>query len=254
MYDIYKITNNINGKIYIGCTTKGIEYRLNGHRSSYRHKHSFLYEDMRKFGFENFSISVLEHGDDDSIRYEREKYYIEKLNAMNPDVGYNMTIGGTGTIGYKFTEEDKKKISLAGMGRKPTERMIERIRYLHLGKKLSEETKKKISESRVGKYTGEDNPFYGKHHTEETKQKAVKTKKELGILSPVRGINLKTNDVVEFESLADASRFVLTYHKGKLSTIASHIGNSIKGRYGSKSAYGYKWSYIEKLNDYPEME
>ena len=254
MYDIYKITNNINGKIYIGCTTKGIEYRFKGHRSAYRRKHSLLYEAMREFGFENFSISVLEHGEDDSIRYEREKYYIDKLNTMNPDIGYNMTIGGTGTIGYEFTEEDKKKVSLAGMRRKPTKKMIERMRNLHLGKKLSEETKKKISESRIGKYTGEDNPFYGRHHTEETKRKAVEAKKKLGLLAPVRGINLKTGEIVEFESLSDASRFVNSYYNGKLTTIASHIGNSIKGRYGSKSAYGYKWSYINKLNDYPEME
>lgn len=254
MYDIYKIVNNINGKIYIGCTTVGIRHRFSGHKSSYKTKHSLLYEDMLKYGFENFSIFSIEHGDDDSIRYEREKYYIKKLDTMNPDIGYNMTIGGTGTIGYKFTEEDKKKISQAGMGRKPTDDMIERIRRANLGKKLSNETKRKLSESRMGRFTGKDNPFYGKHHTDETKQKILKSKKASGLLVPMRGVNLQTGEVVEFESLADASRFVLTYHDGKFSTIASHIGNSIRGRYGSKSAYGYTWSYIEKSNDYPERE
>lgn len=254
MYNIYKITNTVNGLIYIGCTTKDIDTRMKGHKSRYRNRDTELYKAMRKYGFDKFTIEVIESGSDDSIRYSREKYFIDKLNAMNPSIGYNMTIGGLGTVGYTFTDEAKKKISLAGIGRKPTDKMINNIKNLNKGKHLSEEVKSKISKSRLGKYTGEDNPFYGRHHSEESIAKAVETKKNLGILRPVMGVNLKTKEIVTFDSLAEAVRFVSKYSKGKIKTLSSHIANSIMGRCGCKSAYGYKWSYIETSNDYPDRE
>jgi len=106
----------------------------------------------------------------------------------------------------------------------------------------------------MGKYTGEDNPFFGRHHTEETKNKVYQTKKERGVLKPVIGTKLGTDETIEFESLRKAARYISTIRGGKDTTLASHIGNSIAGRYQSKSAYGYKWIYKEMLNDYPDKE
>lgn len=254
MYNIYKIINDANSLIYIGCTTKSIEKRFREHLTASDVKSNDFYRAIRDIGKEHFHVELIEHGEDDDIRYERERYFISKYNSNDERYGYNRTIGGLGTIGYEFTDEARRKISLGNMGRKPTQKMLDRISKLNKGKHLSKECRDKISKSRLGKYTGKDNPFFGKHHTDETKKKILKSKKELGLLRAVIGTNTSDGSVVEFDSLADAARFVIDIRGGKLSTVISHIGNSIVGRYKSKSAYGYKWAYKEKSNDYPDRE
>jgi len=88
----------------------------------------------------------------------------------------------TMNIGRKHTAKAKEKIRLANIGRKHTESTKEKIRMGNIGKIISEEhkdklrtprsdeTKDRISRSRIGKYGGEKNSFYGKKHTDETKQ------------------------------------------------------------------------------------
>ena len=73
-------------------------------------------------------------------------------------------------------------------------------------------------------------------------------------MKPVIGINVLTNEKLYFDSLADATRFVLTFREGKYTTVISHIRNNIVGNYSSKSAYGFKWNYAERSNDYPDGE
>ena len=68
------------------------------------------------------------------------------------------------------------------------------------------------------------------------------------------GTNLKTNEEVRFDTLTEAGRYIMNIRGSKLSTLISHIGNSIVGRGLSKSAYGYKWVYKETSNDYPDKE
>ena len=254
MYSIYKITNKCNNMIYIGCTTKTIEKRFNGHKNAYKTKSNALYLAMREFGIENFCIELIETDMNDAIRYEREKYYIKKFDSMNASIGYNRTIGGTGTIGYVFTEADKKKISEAGIGKVLSKEHKLKISKIWKGKHLPKEVRNKISNARIGKYTGKENPFFGKHHSKEDNDKAVATKKERRLLRPVKGIIIKTGEEITFDSLSDASRYIQNIRGGVLSTLISHIGNSIVGRYSSKSAYGVIWTYIETSNDYPDKE
>ena len=253
MFNIYKITNDVNNLVYVGCTTKTIEERLKAHFVP-RYRQDDFHRAIKKIGKEHFTIELLEHGEEDSIRYEREKYYIALYKSNDPLFGYNRTIGGTGTIGYIFTDEDKKKVSLAGIGRERSLKTRKLISKGNKGKRLTKECKDKISKARMGKYTGEDNPFFGRHHTEETKNKVYQTKKERGVLKPVIGTKLGTDETIEFESLRKAARYISTIRGGKDTTLASHIGNSIAGRYQSKSAYGYKWIYKETSNDYPDEE
>ena len=94
---IYKITNSINGKIYIGKTSSSIEERWKEHkRDSIKEneKHRPLYRAMNKYGVENFSIEELEKCDTDKIACEREKYWIEYYGSFKN--GYNATKGGDG--------------------------------------------------------------------------------------------------------------------------------------------------------------
>ena len=86
---IYKITNNVNGKFYIGKTVKSAEERFKKHSHNHKKQNTHLYKSMRKHGVENFSIEVVEEVKQNIN--ERECYWIEKLNPH-----YNMTSGGDG--------------------------------------------------------------------------------------------------------------------------------------------------------------
>ena len=91
---IYQITNDVNGKIYIGKTEFSIEKRFKEHcRDAFREKNEKrpLYAAMRKYGIEHFHIQLLE---ETSIPEEREVYWIEQKRAFKE--GYNATLGGDG--------------------------------------------------------------------------------------------------------------------------------------------------------------
>lgn len=92
---IYKITNNINQKVYIGKTERDIKTRWEEHCSDARHLSDIsnrpLYLAMRKYGIDAFNIEQIEETD---FPEEREKYWIEYYDSFNN--GYNATIGGDG--------------------------------------------------------------------------------------------------------------------------------------------------------------
>lgn len=91
---IYKITNLINGKLYIG-QTKNIKNRWHEHclESASNRKNQILYNAMRKYGINNFKIEIIEGPVKDYN--EREKYWISYYNTyLDRTKGYNMTPGG----------------------------------------------------------------------------------------------------------------------------------------------------------------
>ena len=93
---VYKISNNINNKVYIGITTHSLEYRWSRHLTEGRNKNNtkHLYRAMRKYGLDNFSIEQIDSTDDFEELGKLERYYIKKYNSQNPDKGYNLTAGG----------------------------------------------------------------------------------------------------------------------------------------------------------------
>lgn len=134
---IYKITNNINNKVYIGQTIKKIEIRWEEHKrnSIYRNngnekfKRSKLYSSMNKYGLENFSIEIIEHVKEKIKMDEREIFWIKFYDSFNN--GLNLTLGGeSGCLGYKHTKEAKEKISQNNRTRKITEETKKRISEL----------------------------------------------------------------------------------------------------------------------------
>lgn len=101
---IYKITNNINNKIYIGKTNYNIEKRFREHILDSRRRKKEkrpLYNAMNKYGVENFSIEIVEECSP-SMANEREIYWIEYYDSFKN--GYNATIGGDGKtyLNYDF--------------------------------------------------------------------------------------------------------------------------------------------------------
>ena len=117
---IYKITNKINGKVYIGLTTQSLEYRWGRHLTESKNvkNEKHLYRAMRQYGVENFSIDVIDETDDFSKLGELERYYINLYKSTDPNFGYNLTAGGErnqydGNSQSKLTVDDVIKIRTA---------------------------------------------------------------------------------------------------------------------------------------------
>lgn len=99
---IYKITNKVNNKIYIGQTRRTIEERWREHLSRISQKsNTYLYNAIRKYGKENFVIEKIEECQDDEID-KKEIFYIEKFESFNKEKGYNLTKGGDGNKKYDY--------------------------------------------------------------------------------------------------------------------------------------------------------
>ena len=86
---IYKITNLINGKIYVGQTSRTPEIRFSEHV----HADSYIGSAIRKYGRANFKIEVLEECESKKELDNREQYWIARFESMGPN-GYNLTEGG----------------------------------------------------------------------------------------------------------------------------------------------------------------
>lgn len=172
---IYCIENKINNKKYIG-QSEDIYKRFYIHKTVLNkgnHCNRYLQSAWKKYGESNFEFRILERDIDIVDRNQREiELIFEYETFTNKDKGYNLSIGGEelpNNWGRVHTEETKKNMSLAHLGKKSSEETKKKMglaktgqKYM-LGKKHSEETKKKMSLAAVG--------FTGRKHTEETKEK-----------------------------------------------------------------------------------
>ena len=91
---IYKITNNVNGKIYIGQTIQNVKERFYQHcatKCSYKVANMVIHKAIKKYGKSNFTLEVIEEVEQ-NILNDREKYWIKYYNSYKN--GYNSTEGG----------------------------------------------------------------------------------------------------------------------------------------------------------------
>jgi group I intron endonuclease len=144
---IYKITNLINNKIYIGqrITNNNIL------EDNYFGSGKLIKRAIEKYGLENFSKEILEICSRESIN-EREIFWIKENKSMDFSIGYNIAKGGNG--GDLLTNNPDKENIL----RKLSESMKNRI--------FSEDHKKKLSDGKIG----EKNPVYGRKMSDEDKE------------------------------------------------------------------------------------
>lgn len=119
---VYKISNSINNKVYIGITSYSIEQRYKWHvRDCKSGVEKKLYRAMIKHGIDNFKIELLESVDD-AIIDKREEFYIEYYDSFNN--GYNASPVSHGV--RRHTEEDKKLMSEKARGRKQSKETLEK--------------------------------------------------------------------------------------------------------------------------------
>lgn len=137
--EVYKITNNENGKIYIGITNQGVQTRWSHHLYESRSGSTFpIHSAIRKYGEENFQIEVIENiSEEQDYDYlkEREKYWIKQFDSYNRNKGYNLTLGGDGTFGRFHSEETKEKIRQKALGRKVSKETKNRMQNSSYRKK-----------------------------------------------------------------------------------------------------------------------
>ena len=125
------IRNKNTGQIYIGQSVD-IERRFKEHKR-YKTKGSYIDSAIDKYGYDIFDFIIIYITTDIDLMNKLEQYYIWKYNTFFDDNHYNLTSGGDNYI-------------------------------------VSPSSCHKMSIARQGKYLGKDNPFYGKHHTLETKK------------------------------------------------------------------------------------
>ena len=177
---IYKITNLINGKIYIGQTIRTLKQRFAEHKSS---KTTLIGQAIQKYGRENFKIETVEKCKTLDKLNEREKFWIAQFNSKSPH-GYNLTDGGDGAPGFIPSEETKAKRSAKMKGRKLSPehyaRLVEANRHhspesykkaaeKNRGRHLSPETRAKLSEAAKKRA----NTPEGKAHLKAARQKQI---------------------------------------------------------------------------------
>jgi group I intron endonuclease len=122
-YFIYKITNNINGKVYIGRTTQTIQKRWFVHQCHAKYDYTknkktvektYLASAMKKYGVSNFTIKELDVAESFNHMVFLERFYINYFNSIDPKYGYNLVIDSYGCGSDEpINTRTKNKIALS---------------------------------------------------------------------------------------------------------------------------------------------
>jgi group I intron endonuclease len=204
---VYKTTNLINGKIYIGKSAINKKRYIGGGK--------YLRLAIKKYGRENFKKEILENNIENKDKLnQRETYWINFYNSRDPKIGYNRSLGGDGFSG-----------------------------------KRDESFCLKISQNHAD-VSGKNNPFFGKRHSEETKQKmsknhwdcSGKNNPNYGGLSEEHCRNISKARKKYFETHNSSM-------KGKRHTqkTKEKISNSLREYYKDNPKIGYSLSDESKL-------
>lgn len=116
---IYKATNVVTGKSYIGIDSNWPHRKAaHKHAAIKRGSDLIFHKAIRKYGWEKFEWSILE--DLSHVLHEdicnRERHYIQEFDSYGEN-GYNMTFGGEGSLGWTPSEDTRMKISQANFGK-----------------------------------------------------------------------------------------------------------------------------------------
>ena len=243
---IYKITNQINNKIYIGQTIKQRPTdRFSQHRYIARHldnqeSNSYLHKAMNKYGVNNFIFETIEEIDNEKLN-EREKFWIAYYDCIAPK-GYNLTIGGEGTPGYSRVQSLEEREKRKQSNKLFYENNPEALKILQeRTKKLWEneeyrnkvvKSNKKFALEHPNLNKGENNPMYGKKHTEEALKK-------IQAHAATRKIKIAKLDkdsleiLCVYDGIKDAEKDLGISH-GWISKAARQ----------DKVAYGFRWKIV----------
>lgn len=180
-----------SGKKYIGITKQEPNQRWRNGKGYKRNE--YFYRAIQKYGWDNFEHKILYEGLSEDEANQLEEELVAKYETTNPQKGYNLHSGG-------------------------------------LHHEVTEETREKLSKSKKGMLLGEENPFFGKHHTEEVL--AVIRKR-------VEQYDCDGNLVAVYKSMKEACE--------KTGVDKSLLTKVCKGK--RKTAGGYQWKYEDDERD-----
>jgi len=217
---IYCVYNKKSNKAYIGKSVN-CKKRLSEHRSvliAGKHHSAYLQRSFNFHGIENFEFYVIIDYKDktDEELYFMEKALILMFETYKSDFGYNMDLGGKGSLGLKHTDESKRKIS-----------------EVQKGKILSEEHKQKISNSHKG-ITPKNYKILEKYRDEHRQKVLVYT--------------IAGDLFIEFDSINDCARYFNSH--------ATNVVKTLKGKHKTFKGYllFYKDSFSESELEYKKSE
>lgn len=157
---IYKITNKINNKVYIGQTRSKLRDRWNSHCRN--KKHSLVTRAIEKYGRDNFTIEEIDRADSIEELNIKEANWIKHYNSSDTTIGYNIMLGGDSNTTHseetkaiiskkarEISDETRKKMSEAKKGKKLTEE--HKAKIVRIGYTWSEESKEKSRQKQKGR-------------------------------------------------------------------------------------------------------
>lgn len=217
---IYKITNKINNKVYVGKTIYNVQKRWRQHiqeSKKERSKNRPLYKAINKYGVENFIVEIIEECDVSQLS-EREIYWIQLYRSYvgwKPNQGYNATLGGDGKF---YCDYDKiYQLWLNGHTFQEIQTITgyakETIRHALIDNKIATlEIRKRSNERRYRK---------------------------------IIMLDIKTNaEIKTFATIISGATYIknMTGAQATVHSISTNIQRVCQGE--RKSAYGYSWKYL----------
>lgn len=232
---IYKFTNRINGKVYIG-QTYNLQTRLNSHKSKALNTKNKFYNAIRKYGWENFELSILSTitantKEELSILLDKlEIEYIRQYNSYKS--GYNSTLGGHSKRGYKLSEEFSEKCK----SRTYSDDTRKKMSISAKNRIISEETRLKLRNSAIKRN-------FSKYRELTTSSRNKAIKRALGV--SVLQLDTNFNIINRFDSISDAIKYIKNSISPNLTLVGIRKGLSRHCTDETKKLLykGFIWKY-----------
>lgn len=247
VYCVYVHENKINGKRYVGITKQ--EPNARWHNGKNYEDSPRLNNAIQKYGWDNFDHRIIASELTLEEAAEMEKSLIKIWMLQDDRFGYNIKDGGQGG---PIKEETKKKIGNANRGRKASAETKKKLSEAHKGRKHTIEEREKISKAnkgkakpeqwvlnRIGLNAGEKHHLFGKHLSEETREKMSASRREYYKthafpVEPVRKSVKQIETGHVFTSIEEAAK--------TLNICRSSISECCAGK--RKSAGGFHWEFV----------
>lgn len=278
-YTVYIHINKTNNKKYIGITSKKVNKRWGNNGKGY--KKGYFHNAIKKYGWDNFEHLILYENLSEKDAKNKEIELIKIYNTFNKKYGYNLTYGGQGNIPNNITREKlslSQKIIWSNIEYK--NKMIKIMKEIRLTKEYKDKmsnisknnwqnpiirnkiTRKLIINGQTKEFkekmrlitSGENNPFYGKKHSETSKikmkdkklgrsiSKECKKKISESLKKEVVKLDLKGNFIAIYKGISHINEGYAT----------NHISGCCRGK--RKSASGFKWMYKEDWDKQQEIK
>lgn len=212
MTGIYKITNTVNNKVYIGQALD-IHSRIRNHKEALNrgtHPNNHLQRAWNLYGKDKFVFSIVESCEESQLT-EREQFWIDFYGGINSNDTYNQRDAGSHGShseetrlkisktqlgvpkgpGRKVSEEGRLSLSLSHMGKHPSEETRHKMSLAQMGRKHTEEVKKRIAETHKKRYL--DNPELRKEISERMKGRIFSEEHRYKLGNSNRGKSYKDN-------------------------------------------------------------